>query len=73
MFCVLFASKAYFYGSAVFFGAVLSLSWGGGFFFFFSGSGPRSRSLADFVAWMGASLDVAGNGCRENQNTFYVQ
>ena len=27
-------------------------------FFFFSGSGPRSRSLANFVAWMGASPDV---------------
>jgi len=26
--------------------------------FFLSGSGPRLRSLADFVAWMGASPGV---------------
>jgi len=55
MFCVLFTSKGLFlWLSSVFLGSVFTeLMWG-----FFSGSGPGSRSLADFMAWMGASPDV---------------
>jgi len=42
------AKQCFFWGSVS-----TELRWGS-----FSGSGPRSCSLADFVAWMGTSPDV---------------